>query len=269
MYKTEFHLPGMDCPTEERIVRMKIEHDTGVRQLIFELSNRRLFVIHEAGREHIILKELETLGMGVKMGSSEKAAIGYEQPDSLNLIGNERKILWIVLAINFLFFVGELFFGLLSGSMGLVADSLDMLADSFVYALALMAVGARVVFKKRVARISGYLQISLALIGFAEVIRRFLGYEVIPDFRMMIIVSGLALIANVYCFLLLQRVGSKDAHMQASIIFTSNDIVINLGVIAAGVLVWYLKTPVPDLIVGAIVFAVVLRGAMRILKLAK
>ena len=42
--------------------------------------------------------------------------------------------------------------------MGLVADSLDMLADSFVR-ISLFAVGGTVIKKKRIARIAGYFQL--------------------------------------------------------------------------------------------------------------
>ena len=45
--------------------------------------------------------------------------------------------------------------------------------------------------------------------------------------------------------------------------------IINAGVIAAGLLVWWLDSGIPDLVVGIIVFIIVLRGAVRILKLAK
>lgn len=89
-------------------------------------------------------------------------------------------MLWIVLAINFGFFLIEMSTGILSKSMGLVADSLDMLADAFVYGLSLFAVGAAVSRKKRVALICGYFQILLAAIGFIEVIRRFIGAEEMP-----------------------------------------------------------------------------------------
>jgi len=86
----------------------------------------------------------------------------------------------------------------------------------------------------------------------------------------MIIVSIFALIANGICLYLLQQSKSKEeAHMKASAIFTSNDIVINLGVIVAALLVKWLNTPIPDLIIGIIVFVIVIRGALRILKLAK
>ncbi|MFO7615196.1 MAG: cation transporter, partial [Bacteroidales bacterium] len=169
----------------------------------------------------------------------------------------QRKVLWAVLVINFAFFVIEMTTGLISKSMGLVADSLDMLADAFVYGISLYAVGGTVTRKKKVATLAGYFQLVLAILGFIEVIRRFIGQEEIPDFRVMIIVSFFALIANTVCLYLLQKAKSKEAHMQASMIFTSNDIKINLGVIIAGVLVLWLNSSIPDLVVGTIVFGLV------------
>ncbi len=85
----------------------------------------------------------------------------------------------------------------------------------------------------------------------------------------MIIVSIFALIANAICLYLLQKSKSKEAHMKASMIFTSNDVIINLGVILAGLLVNWLDSNKPDLIIGSIVFILVIQGALRILKLGK
>ena len=123
--------------------------------------------------------------------------------------------------------------------------------------------------KKKIAKLAGYFQITLAIIGFVEIIRRFLGIETMPNFSTMIIVSSLALLANIICLYLLQKSKSQEAHMQASMIFTSNDVIINLGVIIAGVLVIWLNSNKPDLIIGAIVFGLVIQGAIRILKLGK
>jgi Co/Zn/Cd efflux system component len=86
---------------------------------------------------------------------------------------------------------------------------------------------------------------------------------------MMIVVSILALIANAVCLYLLQRSKSEEAHMKASMIFTSNDVVINGGVILAGILVSVTESRYPDLIIGGIVFLIVVRGAIRMLKLGK
>lgn len=153
--------------------------------------------------------------------------------------------------------------------MGLVADSLDMLADTLVYALSLYAVGHLASRKKKVAKLSGYFQMLLAIFGFVEVIRRFLGFEEVPGFQTMIIISILALIGNAASLYLLQKSKSKEVHMQASVIFTNNDVIVNIGVIIAGIAVYFTKSKYPDLIVGTIVFALVFKASLRILKLAK
>jgi Co/Zn/Cd efflux system component len=103
------------------------------------------------------------------------------------------------------------------------------------------------------------------VLGFVEVLRRSLGVEELPDFRTMIVVSVLALIAYSVCLYMLQRPKTREAHMQASVIFTSNDVIVNLGVITAGVL--WLGSGIPDLAIGAVAFVVVTLGAVRILRL--
>ena len=131
---------------------------------------------------------------------------------------------------------------MISKSMGLIADSLDMLADSFVYGISLFAVGGSLIKKKQIAKLAGYFQIILAVFGFVEVLRRFLGEDKLPNFSTMIIVSIFVLLANVICLYLLQKSKSKEEiHMKASLIFTSNDVIINLGVVLAGVLVNWLN----------------------------
>ena len=76
-------------------------------------------------------------------------------------------------------------------------------------------------------------------------------------------------VANAASLWLLQRTKSKEAHIQASVIFSANDVIVNIGVIVAGLLVGLLNSNAPDLIIGIIVFLIVIRGAIRILKLSK
>ena len=254
MKKTIFKIEQMDCPSEENLIRMKLQNIEGIAKQEFDLKGRVLTVYH-TGDYKVIEHQLATLNLGSRFIESLAAGDFHAEEDN-----RQRKVLWIVLAINFGFFLIEMSTGILSKYM---------LADAFVYGLSLFAVGAAVSRKKRVALICGYFQILLAAIGFIEVIRRFIGAEEMPVFQTMISISILALIANVICLLLLQRTKSNDAHIQASIIFSSNDVIINAGVILAGFLVWQLDNQIPDLVIGSIVFAIVVRGALRILKLAK
>ncbi len=179
-----------------------------------------------------------------------------------------RTLLIWVLIINLFFFLLESITGIISSSMGLVADSMDMLADAIVYGLAIFATGATVNRKNNIARTSGYFQLVLAMVGFAEVIRRFVGYGEIPDYITMIGISAFALIGNAISLYLLQKSKNTEAHIQASKIFTANDVLINIGVIVAGALVYITASRIPDLVVGAIIFLIVLRGVIKIFKIS-
>ncbi|WP_187328725.1 MULTISPECIES: cation transporter [Echinicola] len=264
MKKSTFHISKMDCPSEEQIIRMKLEPFNGVKYLDFDIPNRKLKVYHTEKVDEIH-QAITALNFNERL---EKTEENVDLPSTIDDT-QQRKILWCVLGINFGFFVVEMTTGWISRSMGLVADSLDMLADSIVYGLSLFAVGAAMARKKKVAKISGYFQMGLALLGFSEVLRRFFSQSETPLFQWMIIISVLALIGNLVSLWLINKAKSEEAHMQASAIFTSNDIVVNGGVILAGVLVYLLESKWPDLAIGGIVFAFVMRGAVRILKLAR
>lgn len=254
----------MDCPSEENLIRMKLDGISGIANLDFDIPNRKLTVFHSGATDQIE-KSVTELNLGGKKISTEQT-----EQTHFNEEKDQKKLLWTVLAINFSFFILEMITGLFAKSMGLVADSLDMLADSFVYGMSLFAVGGTLIRKKQIAKIAGYFQIILAIIGFLEVLRRFLGEEKLPNFSTMIVISVLALIGNGICLYLIQKSKSKEeAHIKASMIFSSNDVIINLGVIIAGLLVHWLSSNKPDLIIGTIVFIVVLQGAFRILKLSK
>lgn len=264
MRKTVFEISKMDCPSEENLIRMNLDGIGNIENLDFDIPNRRLIIYHKGEVEKIEKSIIE-----LNLGSKRLATQETEQKEFTKNT-NQKKLLWTVLAINFIFFLLEMTTGLISKSMGLVADSLDMLADSFVYGISLFAVGGTMARKKRIAKLAGYFQITLGIIGFIEVLRRFFGAEALPDYSIMIIVSVFALIANGICLYLMQRSKSREeAHMKASMIFTSNDVIINLGVIVAGLLVNWLNSDKPDLIIGTIVFILVVRGAIRILRLGK
>lgn len=264
MLKSVFHISKMDCPSEENMIRLKLDDLAEIEKLEFDLDSRQLLVFHSLENQEITerLRELN-------LGSEHIETIEYEGDIDKGNTEVQSKLLWTVLAINLGFFLIEIIAGLLSRSMGLVADSLDMLADASVYGLSLWAVGSTVARKKSVARFSGIIQFVLAGLGIFEVSRRFIVMDTVPDYRTMIAVSVLALIANSICLYLLQRSKSDEAHMKASMIFTSNDVIINSGVILAGILVLVTGSKYPDLIIGGVVFLIVVRGAIRMLNLAK
>jgi Co/Zn/Cd efflux system component len=259
-----FTVPHMDCAAEEQLIRMQLADQPEVQRLVFDLTARTVAVTH-TGSGPAIERALHSLNLGA-------ALIGREHVDALEPATSDvqqRKLLIVVLLINAGLFLLELITGFVAQSMGLVADSLDMLADAIVYGLSLYAVGKAVAQKKRVARLSGYFQFALAIFGAIEVLRRFFGAGDEPSFRLMIIISLIAFAGNVASLVVLRRTQSQDANIKASQIFTSNDVLVNISVMVAGVLVFFTGSKLPDLIVGAVVFCLVGYGAWRILKLSR
>lgn len=180
----------------------------------------------------------------------------------------ESKVLWQLLAINAVMFVVEFIVGWLAQSTGLIADSLDMLADAGVYSIGLYAVGRSLRAKSHAASLSGVLQLALSALVVVDVLRRYVvGSE--PFGSVMMIVSLLALVANLSCLALLARHREGEVHMRASWIFSTNDVLANLGVIIAGALVWLTNSRMPDLLIGLIIALVVARGGIMILREAR
>ena len=262
--RTVFDVPKMDCPSEERLVRMALQ-GAAVQRLDFDLDQRRVTVFHRTSPERL-LQLLTPLKFGAQIAASGPAP--SDEPDAGEAsAAEERSTLLLLLGINAAMFVVEFIGGWIAQSTGLIADSLDMFADAAVYSVSLYAVGRMASAQARAARLSGYLQMMLALGALAEVGRRFLGGGD-PEPPMMAAISFLALVANVTCMALISRHRKGGLHMRASWIFSTNDVIANLGVILAAGLVAITGSRLPDLVVGAAIAGVVLAGALRILRMS-
>lgn len=264
MQKTVFRVGKMDCSAEEQLIRLRLADQPAVQHLHFDLPGRQLTVWHTGSAEPVAAS-LGALRLDSTLLGTEAAAPA-NLPDHAP---HDRRLLWAVLGINAFFFVLEAGAGWAGHSLGLVADALDMLADALVYGLALYVVGRTAGAQQRVARFSGYLQLGLAVGGLLEVGHRFVSGEAEPRVGLMLGVSALALLGNAASLYLLQQARSRQAHIQASQVFTSNDVIVNLGVMVAAGLVYVTRSPWPDLVVGLIVFGLVARGAFRIFQLAR
>lgn len=257
-----FAVPKMDCPSEERMIRMALDEVAGVQRIRCDLAERRVSVVHSADAQEIAAR-LGHLGLGAALIETTTATAA---PAQVPEPADEAQTLRIVLAINAVMFVGELAMAWVAQSAGLLADSLDMFADAAVYGLALYAVGRSAQARMRTAHAAGWLQAALAIGAFGEVVRRFLwGSE--PEPQLMMIVAAIALAANVACLWLVSRHRDGGVHMKASVIFSANDVIANAGVIVAALLVSWTGSSYPDLAVGAVIAIVVGLGARRILRL--
>lgn len=180
----------------------------------------------------------------------------------------QKAVFYWLLGINAVMFIIEMSVGLLADSTALIADSLDMLADAVVYGVGIYAVGKTIVHKANAAKVSGYFQLALGLLILFDIARR-ATFGSGPESMLMMGMGGVALIANVICLAIIRKQKNGEVHMRASWIFSANDVIANIGVILAGVMVYLFDTRWPDLVIGFIVSIVVLRGAVLILKDAR
>lgn len=267
-FVSQFSIPKMDCPSEERMIRMALDDLGSGIALEFDTPHRKLQVFYDNNLE-TIQSRIESLGLGATLDSTQN--IGRSEfsqavasADAVNQ--KEAGILKWLLAINGIMFCIEMVVGWYAQSTGLIADSLDMFADAAVYGLALYAVGHGAQMKLRAAHFSGWLQMMLALGALSEVIRRFIfGSE--PLSMLMMSFGFIALIANCLCLVLINKQKDSGVHMKASWIFSANDVIANLGVIVAGLLVALTGSRYPDLVIGFVIGLIVLNGARRILQL--
>ena len=176
----------------------------------------------------------------------------------------QKNVVITLLAINGFMFLFEITLGWYAQSTGLIADSFDMLADAIVYAIGIYAIGRSLLCKAKAALLSGWFQFALGLLIVFDVTRRALmGSE--PASAFMIGVGVIALMANIYCLMLIQKHKDGEVHMRASWIFSKNDVIANAGVILGGLLVWLLDSRWPDLIIGSLIALVIFNGARHII----
>ncbi|MDF2177385.1 cation diffusion facilitator family transporter [Aliiglaciecola sp. CAU 1673] len=180
----------------------------------------------------------------------------------------QRRLLWTVLILNAAMFVVEFVAGWYAQSAGLLADSLDMLADALVYGVSLYAVGKSLKHKASAALLNGTLQLLLAVLVLVDVGKKILlGAQ--PDTTLMYSVAFAALAVNILCFALLYRHRRGDINLRASWICSRNDMLANTGVIGSAALVTWIGAAWPDWLIGALIAMVILLSALRIIREAK
>ena len=188
--------------------------------------------------------------------------------DLIRATAAERRTLTIVMLLNAAMFMAEFYAGLLAGSTALLADSLDMLADSLVYALGLFALGRAAHWRARAALTSGMFQLALGLGGGVEAgVKMFV--DGLPDTTTMGVFGVIALLVNSVCFLLLSRFRAGDINLRATWICSRNDMLGNAGVLVAAGLVAWRNALWPDIVIGLLIAAVVVRSAARVIREAR
>ena len=176
-----------------------------------------------------------------------------------------RRALWIVVGLNVGYGLVEMAGGFVSGSQALKADALDFLGDGLISFLGLVAIGWSLAWRARSALVQG---LFLAVLGAGVLAAT--AYRVLvlnrPEAELMGLFGAVALAVNVAAAAVLLPHRTGDANVRAVWLFSRNDAVGNLAVVAAAGLVWWTGTPWPDLAVAVVVAGLFLQSAWSIVR---
>ncbi len=183
-------------------------------------------------------------------------------------VSAERRTLWIVLLLNAAIAAGFFVTGLTGDSSALIANGVDNLSDTAVYALSLIALSHGRTWKTRAATVSGVMLLIFAGGILLDVGRRYIqGSD--PIGPTMMVMSAIAGVVNYACLRLLQKLKQPDVNLRAATTFSFNDFISNGGILIAGALVLWLEANWPDLLVGMATALIAIKGGIEILRDAR
>ena len=177
---------------------------------------------------------------------------------------DQRRVLIVVMFINLAMFVAEFSGGFVARSSALMADSVDMLGDSFVYALSLYALHRGARWEAGAAMVKGGIILVFGLAIIAEIADKIVN-GVPPSSALMLAFGSMALAANLICLSLLWRFRRTNVNMSSTFECSRNDVASNIGVLMAAGLVAVTGSAWPDIAVGGVIALIFLRSAWKVL----
>jgi Co/Zn/Cd efflux system component len=179
-----------------------------------------------------------------------------------------RRALWIALVSNAAMFAVEFGASWASGSVSLLADSIDFLGDAGNYALSLAVLAMALPVR---ARAAAFKAACMGAFGVFVLARAGWGLNagVPPEPVTMGAVGVVALAVNAGVAWMLYRFRTGDANMRSVWICSRNDALGNVAVMLAAAGVFGTGSAWPDLLVAAAMGLLALAGSWTVLRQAR
>lgn len=176
-----------------------------------------------------------------------------------------RRVLVVVMMLNLMMFVLEFGAGLVANSAALMADSVDMLGDGLVYGISLYALDRSLRWRAGSALLKGGFILVLGLGVIVEIVLKLIWGEP-PVTGLMLLFGSMALVVNLCCVGLLWPYRRHDVNLSSTFECSRNDVLANLGVLAAAGLVAVTRSPWPDAAIAAIIAFLFIRSAIGVIR---
>lgn len=169
-----------------------------------------------------------------------------------------RRTVLIVATLNFSYFFVEFAVALTAGSVSLLADSVDFLEDTAVNLLIFIALGWPLARRALVGKAMALIILGPAALAAWTAIQRF-AEPVAPDVLPLVVASIGAIAINGTSAWLLTSVRHVGGSLsRAAFLSARNDVLVNVAIIAMGVVTVWTRSGWPDLILGS--FIILLAG---------
>ncbi len=179
-----------------------------------------------------------------------------------------RRTLIIVALLNLAYFFIELFAAIKINSVSLFADSIDFLEDTFVNLLILFSFGISSTLRPKLSKILVFVILLPGLTAlwatFEQIVR-----PLPPEAFKLTLVGFGALLTNITCTVILMRFRKKKKSLiKAAFLSARNDVLANLIIITAGIIIMVYPSIWPDLIAGLIIFIINFDAAYKVHQVA-
>lgn len=180
-----------------------------------------------------------------------------------------RRTVLAVAGLNLAYFFVESGVALAIGSVSLLADSVDFLEDTAVNLLVLLALGWSVAARARAGRMMALIILVPAAAAAWQAFAK-LGNPTAPDPLSLALTAGGAVVVNLLCTVLLTRVRHAGGSVtRAAWRAARNDVVVNLAIIAMGVLTAVTSSGWPDIVLGLVIVVVNVSAAKEVWEVAE
>ena len=182
--------------------------------------------------------------------------------------GRYRRVLWVALILNALMFMVELGAAWTSGSVSLLADSIDFMGDAGNYAVSLAVLGMAASSRARAALFKGACMAGFGVFVIGQALWN-LQVGIVPEPTTMGVVGFVAMTVNVGVAAMLYRFRSGDANMRSVWLCSRNDALSNVAVMLAALGVFGTASAWPDLLVAGVMAVLALSSSWSVLRQAR
>lgn len=263
----QYRVIGMDCADDAREIEDAARVSGAAQNVRVSVATQIMTVqLAPAGSADAVMRAVNAIGYQLtpitdQAAAPTDAAAAHTSP-------GYRRALWIVILLNVGYGLIEMIGGFLSDSQALKADALDFFGDGLITLLGVIAIGWGLAWRARSALIQG---IFLGILGVSVLVNTVMrladGY--VPEAGMMGAFAIVALVVNVLSTVVLLPHRSGDSNVKAVWMFSRNDAIGNLAVVIAAVIVGWLNSAWPDILVAFVIAGLFLQSSWVIVRDAR